>query len=69
MKVIRYLVVRAGGDVRIVTKRPRLRWDEVAFRLEVNIPDTWGEVLGSIELDMPDPPDTPEVQPVEPDDG
>lgn len=57
----RFLVVRANTDVRVTTRKPRLRWDEVAFQINVNIPDTSGEVLGAIDVNLPEPPAVPEV--------
>ena len=58
MKITRFLIARSDGNLRIVTKRPRLGADEVAFRIEVTIPDTWGKVHPDVlALSMPDPPD------------
>lgn len=52
----RYLVVRADGNVRIA-QRPKLAADEVAVRLDINIPPGWGRVAtGAFTVDMPAPP-------------
>lgn len=48
-----FLVVRADGSTRTVAKTPRLGMNEFAFRLTVRVPDAWGEVLGTIEVDVP----------------
>lgn len=56
--VTSYLVVRASGDMRIVKNQPRLGADEVAFRVRVSIPRTWGRVQAAgIELELPEPPE------------
>lgn len=59
-KIQRTLIVRADGEARIVkSKRPILGFDEVAFELHINIinmPDAWGEVVGKLEIAMPEPP-------------
>lgn len=62
MKIERFLVVRADGDVRVVARRPRLRPDEVAYRLNVTIPPAWGRLAeGAISIDLPEPPPVPDV--------
>lgn len=50
-----FLIYRArSGALRVVTKRPRLDWDEVAFEVEVNVPDPWGRLAGAIVIDLPE---------------
>lgn len=50
-----FLVYRAAdASLRVVTRRPRLSWDEVAFTIEVNVPDPWGRLAGSIVIDLPE---------------
>lgn len=51
----KYLIISAGGKARVVAQKPRLCLDEFAYRLVVNIPDTWASVLGEIVLNLPDP--------------
>jgi hypothetical protein len=50
-----YLIVNARGDMKI-RKTRQLKYDEIAFRLKVHVPDSWGRVQGNIELEMPDVP-------------
>lgn len=52
-----YLVVRSDREMRIV-RRPRLAPDEVAIRLSINFPDSWGRVIGDLEINLPDAPVT-----------
>lgn len=49
------LVVRANGEVR-VARRPRIAPDEIGVRLNINLPAGWGTVLGTLDIDMPEPP-------------
>lgn len=57
MKTLRrFLIVRADGTCRVTTRRPSLRQDEVAYRLNVNVPDAWGKVKGDIDITLPEPP-------------
>lgn len=58
MKIKRYLIVKADGDVRVVGGRRGLRLglDEVAYEVSIAIPNAWGEVVGKIEVEMPEPP-------------
>jgi len=50
----RYLVVSANGDMRLITRFPRLCLNEVAFRLTVEVPAGWGKRVGDIHLTIPD---------------
>lgn len=52
-----FLVVSATGEMRSVKQQPRLKLNEVAFPVTVQIPMTWGKVQDAqIILTMPDPP-------------
>jgi hypothetical protein len=56
----RFLIVTATGECRIVTRWPNVRVDEVAYRLNITIPDAWGRLLSvdqSIDVTLPEPPD------------
>ncbi len=59
----RWLIVRADGTMRVTTREPSLRWDEVSFKLNVRIPPSWGYEVGTIELTIPE--GTVMVEPVE----
>jgi hypothetical protein len=61
MTFSKILVVRSDGEMRIVRKKPRLRWDEVAYTIKVTVPDAWGELRGIIELSLPGPPELEQV--------
>ena len=57
MVITGFLVVRADGSMRTVTRRPSLRTDEVAFPLNVTIPRQWGRVQAQqIDVELPEPP-------------
>lgn len=61
-----YLIVSAGGDMRVIRRWPNnIRNDEVMFRLTVDVPEGWGTVRGSITVTMPEPPDETAVDLVE----
>lgn len=54
-KLNAYLVYRAHDEsLRVVTRNPSLRWDEVAFKVEVNVPDPWGRIAGAVVIDLPE---------------
>lgn len=59
MQVRKYLIVTGRGDMRVVTRRPRLNFDEVAFPIRVQIPDSWGKVYTDINVDI-EFPEVPE---------
>jgi hypothetical protein len=43
MKTRPYLILRAADrSARITTRYPRLRSDEIAYRVEIEWPDAWG---------------------------
>lgn len=66
MKVTRYLIIDPmRGDARTTKRRPQPLWGEVVYRLHINIPDKWSEVLGDIDLTLPEPPDSSDVVVVE----
>jgi hypothetical protein len=54
---IAFLIIRADGDMRVVKRRPfDLRTGEVCFKLNVDFPDGWGKVAGTLDILMPGPP-------------
>lgn len=54
-KVTAYLIYRASdASLRVVRKRPDLAWDEVAFTVEVVVPDPWGRLAGSVLIELPE---------------
>lgn len=66
MKLDRFLVISAGGEARVVSRLPALRLDEFCYRLTIEIPAGWGSVLGEINVRLPDPDPTVELDEVEP---
>jgi hypothetical protein len=61
-----FLIVRGDGSMRLGRQRPRLRPDEVAFRIEVAFPDGWARVSERvIALTMPEPPQLADAEEVE----
>lgn len=65
MKLEKFLIVSAGGDARVVSRRPLLRLDEFCYRLNIEIHDAWGSIIGSINLTLPDPNPTVELDELE----
>jgi hypothetical protein len=55
--------VDGQGECRILTKTPnRLDFDELAFPLNIHIPDGWGRVYTDVPIDLTLPePDEPTV--------
>jgi hypothetical protein len=54
-KITAFLIYRAAdASLRVVTRRPNLAWDEVAFTVEVTVPDPWGRLAGSVLIELPD---------------
>ena len=50
-----YLVFRASDEsLRINNKPPRLAWDEIAFTVDLTIPDPWGRLAGSVLIELPE---------------
>ena len=66
MKLERFLIISAGGETRVVHRMPPLGLDEFAYRLNIEIPARWGSVLGEINLRLPDPDPTVELDMVDP---
>ncbi|KKM65953.1 hypothetical protein LCGC14_1486060 [marine sediment metagenome] len=50
----RWLIVRANGALRVTTRRPSLRYDEISFRLNITIPASWGCEAGTVDLSIPE---------------
>jgi hypothetical protein len=62
MTKLHYLVIRADGSARIVSRTPNLRADEIAYRLRIAMPPGWGSLAsGEIKVTLPDPPGMPEL--------
>lgn len=54
-KLTAFLIFRAAdASLRVVRKRPAIAWDEVAFTVNVTIPDPWGRLAGAIAIDLPE---------------
>lgn len=68
MKLAKFLVVSAGGDARVLNRKPPLGLDEFCYRLNITIPDAWGSIVGEINLRLPDPDPTVEMDELEPTD-
>lgn len=51
-----FLVVRADGSLRVVTRTPNLRDDEVAVQLNIKYPEGWGRHISTIDVNLPGPP-------------
>jgi hypothetical protein len=50
-----YLIYRASDDsLRVVSKSPALAWDEIAFTVDVTIPDPWGRLAGAVLIELPE---------------
>jgi hypothetical protein len=63
----KYLIINAEtGDARTVTRRPTPEFGEVVYRLKINVPDRWNDILGDIEITLPEPPEGAVVTEVEP---
>jgi hypothetical protein len=48
-----YLVIGADRKVR-AAKRPQIRGDEVAIAINLTYPETWGRVVSSLDITVPD---------------
>jgi hypothetical protein len=48
-----YLVIGADRKVRAAVN-PRVQLDEIAIAINLTFPDTWGRVLQTIDVDVPD---------------
>lgn len=55
--LVRFLIVRANGDCRVVSRPPTLAPDEMAVRLHIQVPGAWGRVQNPpIEVVLPEVP-------------
>ena len=48
-----FLVIGADRKVR-ASRRPQVKWNEVAIQVNLRFPDTWGRVIATIDADVPD---------------
>jgi hypothetical protein len=57
-RVWKYLIITGDGAARVTTRYPyRLKANEIAYKIVINIPDSWGRIVNSqIELTLPDNP-------------
>lgn len=50
-----FLIYRARDqNLRVVSRSPNLDWDEVAFTIQVSVPDPWGRLAGAVVIDLPE---------------
>jgi hypothetical protein len=61
MKQVAYLVIKANQTMRVVRRLPDLSQGEVAIRLNLIFPDTWGRIVDTVEVTIPDFTPTLEV--------
>lgn len=54
MKVTHFLIIRADRSVRVAKKTNRMQPDEVAVKIVLDFPDSWGNVIGEVSIDMPE---------------
>ena len=54
MRAIRYLVISAELRMRITSRFPNLRADEIAIPLRFDVPDGWGRAQPPIDITLPD---------------
>lgn len=52
MKVTHFLIIRADRSVRVAKKTNRMQPDEVAVKIVLDFPDSWGNVIGEVSIDM-----------------
>ncbi len=50
----KYLIFDSGGGVRTTSTTRGLRYNEIAYRLNVTVPDSWGRVAGDINITLPE---------------
>jgi len=54
-KITAFLIYRASdASLRVVRKRPNLAWDEIAFTVDVTVPNPWGRLAGAVLIDLPE---------------
>lgn len=53
--VTTWLIFRARDrSTRTTRRRPNLEWDEICWRIDLNVPDTWGQLISTISIDLPE---------------
>lgn len=53
-RIIAYLVIGADKTIR-ASKRPQIKPEEIAIKINLNFPDNWGRVAKQeITIDVPD---------------
>lgn len=51
-----YLIVDSGGYCRVLSTEPRnLKFNEIAYQLNIQIPAGWGRLAGTININPPNP--------------
>lgn len=48
-----YLVISADRKIR-AARRPQIRADEVAIAINLTFPNTWGRIVQTVDLAVPD---------------
>ncbi len=49
-----YLVIRADRTVRVLRSLRTIAADEVAVKVWLTFPESWGKVVGEVHVDVPD---------------
>jgi hypothetical protein len=65
LNVDRYLLVNGLGNIRVAKhlRANTIRVDEVAFHVQLKFSDAWKNLVpGTIEIQMPDPPQILETE-------
>lgn len=60
-KQVVYLVIGADQSVR-ASKRPQIKRHEIAIKVNLTFPDTWGRVVPGREINIDVPDFTPTIE-------
>ena len=52
-KYTRYLVFDSSGKGRVVSTLRSLSYNEIAYKLNVTVPPSWGMIAGEINIELP----------------
>ena len=50
----KWLVIGSKGECRVVSRNPKLKGNEIAYRLQVLMPNDWGRIAGQITINVPE---------------
>ena len=53
-KITKFIIFDGYGAARVISRINKLKFNEVAYRLNIEVAPSWGRVAGDVNIQLPD---------------